>query len=61
MKVKRDWSVIRLFLEINFETTISMKRSRPELSIDVVIGLAFKNNTPFICFDIHTQNRCGAT
>jgi len=43
MKVKRDVSVIGSFLKINFLATISMKRSRRELSINVVfIGLSLK-------------------
>jgi len=37
MKVKRDKSVTRLFLKINFQTTLSMKRSRKDLSINMVI------------------------
>jgi len=32
-------SVIRLFLEINLSTTISMKRSRRELFIGMVVDI----------------------
>jgi len=35
--VKQGESVIWLFLKINISITISMKRSRQELSIDMVI------------------------
>jgi len=47
MKVKQGKSVIRLlFLKINVSTSISMKRSCRELSIDVVIHwIIFKNNS----------------
>jgi len=43
-----DKSLIRLLLEINFLTTISLKRCRRELSI----GFTFKNNQImlFTCF-----------
>jgi len=37
MEMKKGKSVIWLFLNINLSTTISMKRSRQELSIDMVI------------------------
>jgi len=37
MKVKRVKSVIRSFLKKNIQTTISMKRYRRELSVNVVI------------------------
>jgi len=37
MKVKRDKNAISLFLKINFQTTISMKMSRREFSINMVI------------------------
>jgi len=42
-----------LFLKINFKTTISLKRSRRELSINMVIDrFIFKNSqiTVFSCF-----------
>jgi len=45
MKVEQGKSVIWLFLKINLSTTISMKRSRRELSIDMVIHKKiFENN-----------------
>jgi len=45
MKVKQEESVMWLFLKIKPSTTISMKRSRRELSIDMVIHRGiFKNN-----------------
>jgi len=45
MKKKLGESVILLFLKINLSTTISMKRSRPKLFIDMNIhGDIFKNN-----------------
>jgi len=45
MKVKQGKSVIWLFLKINLSTTTSMKRSRRELSIDIVIQRGiFQNN-----------------
>jgi len=45
MKVKQGERVISLFLKINLSTSISMKRSRRELSIDMVIHRnIFKNN-----------------
>jgi len=45
MEVKQVKSIIWLFLKINLSTTISIKRSRRELSIDVVIHRAiFKSN-----------------
>ena len=53
MKVKQVESVIWLFLKTNLLTIISMKRSRRELSIDMVIHRSiFKNNliTLFLCF-----------
>jgi len=37
MKVKQGKSVIRLFSKFNISTTISMKRSRPELFIDIAV------------------------
>jgi len=52
MKVKHEESVFWLVLKINLPTTISMKRSRGELSIDMVIHMGiFKNNqiTLFPC------------
>jgi len=52
MKVKQGESVIWLFLKINLLTTISMKRPRRELSIDMVVhgGILKKNITFFPCF-----------
>jgi len=45
MKVKQGESVIWIFLKLNLSTTISMKRSRRELSIDMVIPKGiFENN-----------------
>jgi len=48
-------SVIWLFLKINLSTTISMKRSHREFSIDMVIhtGIIQNNRTQlFLCFII---------
>jgi len=42
MKVKQGKSAIWLFLKINISITISMKRSRRELSIDMVIHVYLK-------------------
>ena len=53
MEVKREKNVIRLFFKVNFLTTISVKRSRWELSIHLVIDIfIFKNDriTLFQCF-----------
>jgi len=53
-------SVIWLFLKINLSTTISMKRSRRELSIDMVIHRGIvKNNqiTLFSCFTVIPKTR----
>jgi len=45
MELKQGESVISLFLKINLSTTIPMKRSGRELSIDVVIHMGiFKNS-----------------
>jgi len=45
MKVKQGKSVIWLIIKINLTTTILMKRSRRELSIDMLIqGVIFENN-----------------
>jgi len=46
MEVKHGESVILLFFKINLSTTISMKRSRRELFIGVVIhrGISKNNN-----------------
>ena len=45
IKVIQNKSVIWLFFKINLSTTISMKRSRRELSIDILIHRGiFKNN-----------------
>jgi len=45
MKEKKGEIVIWLFLKINLSTTTSIKRSRRELSIDMVIHRGiFKNN-----------------
>jgi len=53
MKVKLEKGVIWLFSKIDLSTTISIKRSRQELSIDMDIhGGIFQNNqmTFFPCF-----------
>ena len=55
MKVKQGENVIWLVLEINLSTTISMKRSRQELSIDMFIqrGIVQNNQiTLFSCFPL---------
>jgi len=46
VKVKRGESVIRLYLKINLSTTISMKISRRDLSIDMVIRMGIFNPLP---------------
>jgi len=46
MKVKPGENLISLFLKINLSTTISMKRSRRELSIDMVIRWGIFNPLP---------------
>jgi len=49
MKVKQGESVIWLFSKINMPTTVSLKRSRQELSINVVIhgGISTNNQITF--------------
>jgi len=44
MKVKQGKGVIWLFMKMNLSTTISMKRSRRELSIDMVIQRGIYKN-----------------
>ena len=54
--------MIRLFFKINLSTTISMKSSRRELSIDMVVhGRIFKNNqiTTFSYFTFIPQTGVG--
>jgi len=60
MQVKYERNVIGLFLKINLSSGISMKRSRRELSIDMVICRGvYENNqiTLFPCFTLITSNR----
>jgi len=45
--MKQKESVIWLFLKINPRTTISMERSRRELSIDMAIHLGIIKNNQF--------------
>jgi len=62
MEVKQGESVIWLFLKINLSTSISTKRSRRELSIDIVVHRgAFKNNqiTLFSCFTLIPETGVG--
>jgi len=67
MKVKQGQSVTWLFLKINLSTAISMKRSRRELSFDMVIhgGILKKQITLFPCFTFipktHSKNNIGKT
>jgi len=54
VKVKQEESVTGVFLKINLSTTISMKRSRHELSIDMVIHRAIFRNNHFKLFPYFT-------
>ena len=49
-KVEQGESVIWLFLKINLPTTTSMKRSRRELSIDMVVHSGILKNNAFPVF-----------
>ena len=66
IKVRQGLSVILLFLKINLSTTISMERSRRELSIDMVIHRGiFKNNQitlfpSFTLCDLNARNQLNA-
>jgi len=53
MMVKQRKNVILLFLKINLSTTLLMRSSRVELSIDMVIhkgSFKYKRITLFLCF-----------
>jgi len=50
MKLKREKCALKLFLRINSYTTISLKRSRRELFINMVIERFIFENTQLTLF-----------
>jgi len=54
MKEKQVESAVSLFFRINLLTTISMKRSRRELSIDEVVHRSISKNNQITLFPYFT-------